>query len=86
MSIPSPVPDSIWVLVTVTWLGFCLSSVFVFSVRILTMGMGTVLDTCLLEGPFSSYWVALSSLTVMVCTWSCSMLYLVDVPGQSALF
>ena len=42
-------------------------------VGILTVGVGASSDSfvsCLLWGPFSSYWVALSSLDVMVCAWS----------------
>lgn len=44
-------------------------------VGILTAGVGAVLDSCLLVGALSSYWVVSSSLDERVCAWSyCSLL------------
>lgn len=75
-------PRSFTYIVMSQWLG-----VFV---GILTVGTGTVHDSCLLVGPFPPYWVPLSNLDVIVCAWSqCRVLCMpcsVDVPGRPAVF
>ena len=44
---------------------------------ILTVGVGAVCDSLLTWGCFSSYWVALSSLDVMVCLTVASFLLII---------
>jgi hypothetical protein len=39
---------------------------FAITVKILTVGGGTVFDSCLLVEPLSFYWVALFNLDVMI--------------------
>lgn len=55
-------------------------------VGILTVGTGTVHDSCLLVGPFPPYWVPLSNLDVLGLSVVLCMPCSVDVPGRPAVF